>query len=185
MGLMRAYPTELLTPLAVHAQDLEARGETVVPQPAVDVSSSDLASVFCPIVVNVVDGEECLFGFPTASTDEAPIGLENRFLDAGIHPPHPTVVVFSAGGAMVLGHQRRVATPDTLTGLVPDSLLFSLTVGCFQGALLTGLHPFTRDTAAEDAQPGCFVSFLRGSGHLELLGRMHDTQNSTFPGEHP
>ena len=179
---MRADPTELPAPLAVHAQDLEARGETIVPQPTVDTSGSDLASVFRPIVVDVVDGEEHLLGFAAAGTHEAPVSGKHLLLDTSIYPAHPTVVVFSAGGAMVLGHQGHLATSNALTRLVSGSLPMPLPFGGLQGTGFTGLHPFTRGAATEDAQSRLPVAFLGTSGHRASWEK-HQPDNDILPGE--
>lgn len=69
---MRAHPRELLSHVAVMAQDLEPFRVVLFPQPCVEtVPSTKCFAVFAAPSLNMVYGEELSGGFPAATADRS------------------------------------------------------------------------------------------------------------------
>ena len=102
---MGAYTMLSLAPLAVHAQHLEPLREVVFDQPTVEVRA-DASAVICPVIIDVIDGEEGRNGLSTASTGVPTVCGEHLILEDFIPAKGGGVVLFSTGTTVAFGDQR-------------------------------------------------------------------------------
>ena len=83
---MRTNPAIVsFTPLTVHAENLESRGEAIFDQPAIHLLAGLLtmqAPMGGPIVFDVVDAQKCSLGFTTAITPVPAICHVNDMADS-------------------------------------------------------------------------------------------------------